>query len=247
MRKWIHLVESLHDSDKIEAPNQLLDLEIDDDIDYANHWEEILEWPDTDSSVSVEEQLEKALEASGAVKTKLPHIYVTDTKVIEFDGEYTSVKDKNEWVNEADVDTYFPDYEQKWNDDFWKHPYTLFHATTKDNVAEILEHGIEPQNKTCGINNRSVGSAVFTTSEYEETVQGSYGEHVFEINMAQMAKSPDRPYVSQEPPIVEAELRGALAHMIGGRDYESDSSSDMSPYTVIVYGTIPPDCLTLLD
>jgi len=88
---------------------------------------------------------------------------------------------------------------------------------------------------------------VFTTSNYEETHRGSYGNNVFEIDMPAMAALPDRPYVSQEPPIVEAELRSAIAHRIGMEDFYDEASQDISPDTVIVYGHIPPQYLKLLD
>ena len=52
---------------------------------------------------------------------------------------------------------------------FGNSPFPLYHATTQDHVEDILEHGLESRNQTRGLNNRSVGSAVFTTSEFEET------------------------------------------------------------------------------
>ena len=97
----------------------------DDDIDYVQNWREILEYPDPNSSVSEEEQVRRALEASDAEKVVLHNgevVYVTNDDVIEFDENTVtaSIKNKLEWVNDADVDTYYPNHEQKFNDDFWE-------------------------------------------------------------------------------------------------------------------------------
>ena len=242
MRQWIRLVEELIDNNNSE------------DIDYATHWKEIIKWPETNSSVSVEEQIKNALEHSGAKKITLPNhpndiIYITDDDIISIDedGKGGDVTDKQRWIWDIDPSDYFPNYETKWNNDFWENPIPLYHTTTEENIAEIQEEGLVPMNKTRGISNRGVGSAVFTTSEYEEALGGLYGNYIFEIDMTKMAHNPKRPFVSEEPPVVEAELRNSLANYIGMDDFENDTSSDMSPYTVIVYGSIPPDCLTLVQ
>ena len=62
-----------------------------------------------------------------------------------------------------------------------------------------------------------------------------------------MATLSDRPFVSQEPPIAESELRNALAWSLGLEDFYDEGNNDLSPYTVIVYGNIAPRFLTLLD
>ena len=222
-----------------------------DDIDYAGNWREILQYPDPHASVSEDEQVQRALNASGARQITLPNgetLYVTDDDVITgVEDGYPSIESKENWLADADVDKYYPNVEQRWNDEFWESPSPLYHATPKENVANILKHGLQARNQTRGLSNRAVGSAVFTTSESEETAQGSYGDTVFEIDMEAMAQLPDRPFVSQEPPILEAELREALARLMGFEDYYDEPSSDISPYTVIIYGEVPPQFLTVME
>ncbi len=253
IRMWMKLCEAeqsefsfLKDFDNIRKP---FELEPKEDIDYAGNWREILEYPDPDSSVSEEEQIQRALDASGATEVTLPNgevIYVTDDEVIELDKNYASIKEKNEWISGVDVDTYYPNHEQEWNDEFWKHPSTLYHATTEDNVQDILKHGLETRNQTRGIANRGVGHAVFTTSDVEDLRNGSYGDFIFEIDTGAMAQFSDCPFVSREPPIVEAELRETLAWKIGMRDYYYDDvESDISPDTIIIHGSIAPQYLEL--
>lgn len=235
MRKYINLIETLNDYSKIESPFQHeMDL---DEIDYENNWKEILEYPDSD------EQFHKAFQASGAIKTKLPNIYITDEYVINCDGHYASVYEKRDWLSSIDPTDFFPNYEQEYNDNFWKYPCKLYHATTNENIKDIEKRGLLPKNKTRGLSNRSVGSAVFTTSEFEETYHGSYGDVVFEIDTNQMANDGYKPFVSEEPPIIESELTERLANYIKLDDYETEVSSDISPYTIIVYGNIPPKYL----
>lgn len=103
---------------------------------------------------------------------------------------------------------------------------------------------MQADNRTRGLSNRGVGRAVFTTMNPEEAAYGSYGDHVFEIDMAQL---PYHPYVGQEPAVVAYDLRGGLAHLLGADDYVPNEEGDMSPDTVIVYGNIPPQCLKLID
>ena len=170
-------------------------------------------------------------------------------KVIEWDGnvQYANVEDVYNWLYNADLDTYYPDHEKRWNDLFWEHPAPLYHATTEENAASILIHGLRQENRTRGISNRSVGHAIFTTSEYEETVQGSYGEVVFEIDTERLAADPGRPFAEREPDIVACELRNALAHQLGMEEFCAEEEGGMSPSTVILYGPVAPQYLTRLE
>jgi len=105
-------------------------------------------------------------------------------------------------------------------------------------------------NKSRGLTNRGVLSAVFTSSEYEELFgSGSYGKAIFEINMSQMKQDGYTPNVSQEPEIEEYNNKMLLGRKLGGYDYEPylDISSDMSMNTVIIHGSIPPKYIHFID
>ena len=229
-----------------EAPDE-------EEIDYAGCWEEILEYPDEDSSTSVEEQIARAIQAMKASATKIElygiedEVYIIGDKIVFLDDQDATVEDKYAWIEEIDPEDFFPGYDEKWNNDFWSGPCPLYHATTEENVKGILKRGIYASSATRGLSNRSVGAAVFTTSDVDETAEGSYGSFVFEIDTRALAKDPNRPFASEEPPVVESTLREALAHKIGLEEYYSEVESGISPYTVILHGSVGPQYITLLD
>lgn len=210
----------------------------------SSDWESALDDAETPQDVAA------AIQASGARKVEFRHgdpIYVTDDhRVIEWDGKdhFPNLTSFDRWFSDLDVSDYFPDYEDRWNAEFWQHPPPLYHATTAERATGVERSGLNPLNQTRGLSNRSIGAAIFTTSEYEETLRGSYGEVVFTIDTEQMARDGFRPYVTQEPHIAEMEMREQLARQMG-IEYEPDYQSDMSPYTVIVYSAIPRKYLTL--
>lgn len=173
--------------------------------------------------------------------------------VIEADPKYPDIEDLAGWLwqaTESDAED-FGVSAGDFNTIFWAHPQALYHATPDENVESIRAEGIGAANKTRGLTNRSVGSAVFTSSEYEELYgSGSYGNNIFEINTEAMKADGYMPRVEQEPEVEEAAWRGALAHKIGAdertRASLEQTSSDMSPNTVIVHGSIPPKYIRLV-
>jgi len=147
-----------------------------------------------------------------------------------------------------------------YNDDFhnlfWKFPRYLYHCTPEENQESIMKNGINMMDKTRGFaSNRHVGTAVFTTSEEEEisSLQNSYGPVVFSINTPQMKRDGYMPKVEQEPDWAKAEKISYVLRKIGYPDERSeaslfvDSSEGTSPYTIIIYGQIPPKYLSIYD
>jgi hypothetical protein len=130
-------------------------------------------------------------------------------------------------------------------EDFWKAPAPLYHATTEDHVEDILEAGLQPRSTSRGLRNRGVGAAVFTTTDLETTAYGSYGDVVFEIDTAAMARDGYTPEVGLEPDVVEAAGKHALAWAFGIEDYAEEPENARD--TVIVFGAIPPAYLRQLD
>lgn len=168
---------------------------------------------------------------------------------VEIDENYPSVKEVGEWiydVSEHEITEWGLDYDD-FNQTFWTHPQELYHATPDDNVEAILANGIGAMNKTRGLSNRGVGAAVFTSSDPEELMHGSYGDSIFQIDTAAMAADGYRPRVEQEPDVEEYEWRRRLLHAVGD-EYVCDRMSVpsyMSPYTVIVHGEIPAKYIAL--
>lgn len=212
-------------------------------------WEEALFCAETPQEVA------ETLRAAGAEKLEfhfapnMPPIYVFDDSVVTWNGtdEHGSIESKENWLDRIDPEDYFTEKADEFNKDFWYGPCPLYHATTEDHVDDILEHGLECRDETRGLSNRGVGSAVFTTSSFEETERGSYGDYVFKIDTKAMKADGYCPYVSMEPQVVAYELRMALAHHIGAEDYVADESNDISPDTVIIQGDVPAKYLTLLE
>jgi hypothetical protein len=193
-----------------------------------------------------------------------PIVFVPDKKAVVITGH----KEESEYVYESEEDGTIYRYEpRKWlnkiverddlrewfqknpedkfNKDFWEYPPLVYHGT--DNLKGVLKSGLEPRSETRGINNRSVGAAVFTTQDLELAKDYSYGPDggVVIINTKQMKQDGFTPFVSQEPEILENELLGALAHRIGLGDYFPEESSDMvTPDTVIFYKLIPAKYLS---
>lgn len=194
----------------------------------------------------------RILEGLDAHQVKLPDgsmIYLAAGCVIEWDGKdiYPDIEEAHQWIIDADVDRYFPDHQDKWSARFWHYPEVLYHATTEQNAVIIEQQGLIPQNATRGLSNRSVGGAIFTTSEFEDTMSGSYGDVVFAIDTARLAQDKRHPYATREPNVEESELQASLAHALGLEDFEPNYENDMSPNTVILYGAIPREYLTRED
>ena len=143
-------------------------------------------------------------------------------------------------------------YHHDFNVEFWEYPQTLYHCTPTENVAAIKTKGLTCQSKTRGINNRSVGHAIFTTQEEEEVehVRQSYGPVVFAINTRAMKQDGFTPFVTHEPEVDEALELEFIFRKLGHEvdlDRFIDSSGGISQYTVIVHENIPPKYLTIVE
>ncbi len=174
-------------------------------------------------------------------------VYVTDDGIVEWDGEGDpSFTDKNSWVLDYDIDEARTKYEDQFNSDFWEGGGILYHATDSENVDSILESGITASANTRGMTNRGEGPGVYTTADLDEAEYGSYGNSVFEIDAVAMAKDKIKPYVSQEPDVVEGELRGSLANLVGHDRFNYDYESGMSPNTIVLGGSVPAKYVKLV-
>lgn len=147
-------------------------------------------------------------------------------------------------------------YKDNFNELFWKFPQYLYHCTPEENRESIIKNGIGMMDKTRGFSsNRHIGAAVFTTSEEEEvpSLQDSYGPVVFLINTPQMKKDGYMPTVEKEPDWTTAEKISFVLQKLGYPEEKTetsrfvDSSEGTTPYTVIVYGQIPPQYLNVYD
>ena len=155
----------------------------------------------------------------------------------------------DEWVNnkwEHELYTYIPPSE---DDDFWQQVgkgFTVYHATSSENVNSIMREGLLTKNESRGISNRGTGSAVFTSDNPNDI--DSYGDTILAINVGQMKEDGYTPTVSKETPVEESQARSALAHKIGLTNYEPSNdyaSEGIYDTTIIFFGSIPPKYITV--
>jgi len=135
--------------------------------------------------------------------------------------------------------------EDAWREDAARS--TVYHGTRDGETAEsILRDGLQTMNETRGINNRWVGSAVYTTTEPE--MAREYG-NVFEVDLpraiADGVVSADD--LQREPGFNEADAMSMIASSF--EDYDFDAYSQFigtgeDPQTVVIGAPIPPEYLT---
>lgn len=168
-----------------------------------------------------------------------------EIKIISNDGSIDDVDDFMQ--NVAFRWTEFLSEQDDFNKMFWEvqseFSDKLYHSTKEENWKNIQESGyLEPKNITRGIENRSTGSGIFTSTEPYETE--SYGDVLLEINVQQMANDGYKPQVDIEEPVLEAKIMERIAHAIGYDNYDSQYEEGISPNTVIFFEKIPIKYIT---
>jgi hypothetical protein len=141
--------------------------------------------------------------------------------------------------------SFLSDYSDYINKNFWETPETLYHATTDENVNDIIESGLIPSNETRGISNRGVGAAVFTSSNSDEI--DSYGNNIFEIDTNLMKQDGYMPIVGKEPDVEQHDLVSTLANFYELDNVYIDIEQGQSPNTYVVYGKIPSKYIGLVN
>ena len=123
--------------------------------------------------------------------------------------------------------------------DAQEHPGTVYHYTTEDKWDDIQLHGGMKTSYGTGLTNRgAVG--IFTSVDAEEHALGTYGDVCLAIDLSSYKTDNNisRLNLSPEPEVLETELKNILANKFGLDDI-SESSSDMSIFTMIVGHGIP--------
>lgn len=169
------------------------------------------------------------------------HVGERDGQLVVWDEEIGEPVEATTWVNRQDPDRWLGEWD--YAADFWEHgPKELFHATDPENVEAILRDGLQARNETRGMANQSVGGGVFT-SPNPSTLE-HYGEGRIRIDVEKMRQDGVDIGVTGEPPMVEAQRRGALAWDLGIDSYDArDRHPDLDPETAIFEGDIPPEYL----
>lgn len=170
-------------------------------------------------------------------------VYLNNKTYIIDDG--LRIRNADEWIwrmHSWTIDEYinYPDF----NEQFWNNPYSVLHATSKENWDAIKKEGLVKKDRTRGIENRSTGLAIFTSENIEEIY--SYGDIVIEINAPLMKSDGYMPQVNREEPVIRAEKMEALAHLIGLNDFFVEVESGIRSSTIIFFGNIPPKYLKVI-
>jgi len=153
-----------------------------------------------------------------------------------------------EWIDNINS-MYLTDYVSipDKGDEFWEYPSFVYHATDSSNAESIMRDGLHQKNDSRGLSNRDMGSAVFTSLE-PDAIE-AYGDTVIAINAPQMKADGYMPSVEGETPLVDSEIRSAIANLIGFDEYiaEEYSSEGFHPDTLAFYGDIPPKYLEVME
>jgi hypothetical protein len=213
------------------------------------------ELSDSESQVLQPDSLKKFLVEMGGEIKEFPieghgnyFLVKLDSKSYVFDLESLDEKKltTQEWCQNiadwGDVDDYI-DYVH------FDIPSQVFHATGEENKESILEKGIEIRSDSRGISNRYLSDSVFTSSEPGEI--DSYGSLVFKIDLGKMLADGviSKQDLSQEPDVVRYEKLRALEHLFD-LEYDSlgaDMEYGMSPHTVVISSSIPPEYLSVFE
>jgi hypothetical protein len=206
-----------------------------------------------------DEEIGKFLQEQGAEQLtvmgkRFPDYWILGDKIIDWDGDnvYPDVESCEEFLSDAPsiVDDVAAILETQSVEEMAEYPPSeVYHATSSDNVDDILADGLLPMSKTRVMTNRSVGASVFTTMNKDSAFSGTYGDSVFSINTAQMKTDGVLPVMMSEPSVYEMEAYSVLAHVLGldGFDAPIESDGADDPDTVIIHGAIAPKYLKLLD
>lgn len=162
------------------------------------------------------------------------------------------IEDSHEWLYSMfDNELYSLIPPSDFEKTFWNEirpGYKLYHGTSSENIESIMTDGLQPRDRTRGINNRGTGLAVFTSDDPDHL--DSYGDTILEIDVGHMKSDGFTPAVSKETPLEEADTREALAHRLGiyDIDFKSEYNSEgLFDNTVIFYNSIPPKYLKVME
>ena len=170
-------------------------------------------------------------------------LYLTDLSF-----PYPSFEDAEEWVYSIGDNAWQYIDQQDFNEEFWKNVgqgEKIYHGTQEDRIKDIMELGLSTMDGTRGINNRSTGSAIFTSPSAEIVL--NYYPIVIEINIGQMKADEYMPQASKEGPVNETEVLEILANKIGLDDFYTDYEQGLDPETIIFYGNIPVKYLKVIN
>lgn len=152
------------------------------------------------------------------------------------------IRDPNAYHEELPI---FANLSQVFNDEFWKFPQGLYHATDCKNIPLILKDGLNPGWGT-SLSNRGHHGA-FTSTEPEGYID-SYGDCKVFIDTLAMKKDGVMPFVELEPEVFTHRVGSSVYHYFGiDEEFIRYSESGEDENTYIVDGGVPAKYISKVE
>lgn len=209
-----------------------------------------------DEYYDVEEEVEKNQELdvpSILKKWNIDFKEVDGDYVYQENGDYYIVRgrevvDVNRLIERPEQYPIFKEYitlADSINNEFWRFPEPLYHATDCENMESILKNGLHTSAGS-GLSNMN-SRGVFTSTEVDGYID-SYGDCKVMIDAPAMKRDGNTFYVEREPEIFDYILSNAISSKYDiDVTREVTSSGGMDPNTWIVGGDIPPKYITKVE
>lgn len=130
------------------------------------------------------------------------------------------------------------------HEDFWRQPQVVYHGTDEENIPTIMQEGLQPRNKTRGIQNRGIGAAIFTSPD-ASTAQYHYGP-TLAIDAPRMKADGYMPQVGSDG-FDDAWHRESIAAQLEHEWHDEGNYGGEDPSTVVFHEPIPAQYLTRVD
>jgi hypothetical protein len=159
---------------------------------------------------------------------------IRDPKDPETEETFDEFLNNMGWRHQAADYAPYPDP----HEEFWRDPQVVYHGTPQENVPQIMKEGLQPMNKTRGIQNRGIGGAVFT-SPSSWMAREHYGDGVLAIDAPQMKADGFTPQVGSDG-FDEGRHKENIASQLEHEWYDEGNYGGEDPETVVFHEPIPP-------
>jgi len=230
-----NILVSSDDENQPDLPGMEADYDPEDPLEVAESM--------IDSGVSIESAYDRLLDMNFDVDLvdlgeSLGKFIVYGNRIINSTGWGYEISDFIFGLSDMSLAIYME--ENGYVRDEWEDVGVAYHATPLRNAEKIELKGIMPMNESRGISNRSTPSAVFMSENIDE--MDTYGEALFEIDLAAMRNDGYMPTLEREEPVSESEARMSIARRLGVDDtdmYAYESWDGIAEDTLVLYGDIP--------
>lgn len=168
------------------------------------------------------------------------HVSDDGQHIRDEDGEENNLDD---WLHRTNPSHYVDPADP--HEEFWQNPQVVFHGTSEEHIPSIMQEGLRTENKTRGIQNKSIGGAVFTTP-HAGVASYHYGP-TLAINAPQMKADGYTPVVGTDG-FDDDNHRAQLAHLLDVDDHHVEQGmGGEDPDTVVFHEPIPAKYITRMS